>query len=51
MIRKSFWTALGVVFIAIVGLVIWIRHGEFWDIDACLDSGGAWDYAAKQCRR
>jgi hypothetical protein len=25
-------------------------YGEFWKIDACLDSGRAWDYSAKECR-
>ena len=31
-------------------LGLWVRHGEFWAVDACLDSGGAWDYEAKECR-
>jgi hypothetical protein len=35
---------------ALIVLLLWISYGEFWKIDACLESGGAWDYSAKACR-
>jgi hypothetical protein len=35
---------------ALILLILWIRYGEFWKIDACLDSGRAWDYSVKECR-
>ena len=51
MISRGWLLCLGVIFVAVVGLALWIRHVQFWSIDHCLDSGGAWDYAAKECRR
>ena len=51
MIGKGWLLSLGIIFIGVVGLALWIRHGQFWAIDSCLDSGGVWDYAAKECRR
>ncbi|HET7576962.1 MAG TPA: hypothetical protein VFK19_10435 [Sphingomicrobium sp.] len=50
MIRRAIPLFLGVIFIGAVGLILWMRYGEFWKVDACLDSGGAWDYSAKECR-
>jgi len=50
MTECRWFLAAGIVFIGIVGLLLWMRHGEFWAIDSCLDSGGAWDYSAKVCR-
>ena len=51
MTRNRAMFAAAVAFIGVIGLTLWLRNGEFWAIDACLDSGGAWDYAAKECRR
>lgn len=50
MSRQATLLFLAVVFIGAVGFMLWIRHGEFWKIDACLDNGGAWNYSAKECR-
>ena len=50
MTRRSCLLALFFVAILLVALILWIRHGEFWAIDSCLDSGGAWDYATNICR-
>jgi hypothetical protein len=50
MIRRSCLLILAIIFIGVVGLILWIRHGEYWAIDSCLDSGGAWNYATKECQ-
>lgn len=47
--RGAILLTASAVFIMVVGLVLWIKHGEFWKIDGCLDSGGAWNYATKEC--
>jgi hypothetical protein len=31
-------------------IALWVRYGQFWAIDGCLDSGGAWDYAGDKCQ-
>jgi hypothetical protein len=41
-------TAAGFVVVLII-LILWINYGEFWQIDRCLDSGGAWNYSSKEC--
>jgi len=48
--RSSRIIAISLVSVAFIALALWIRYGEYWNIDACLDSGGAWDYSAKDCR-
>ncbi len=40
---------IGTLLIGAIGLLLWIRHGEFWKIDRCLDSGGAWIYSTREC--
>jgi hypothetical protein len=51
MTRRN-WILIGVAILAaVVGLLLWMRFGEFWAIDSCLDSGGVWDYAAGKCER
>jgi hypothetical protein len=47
MSRAKFILALSLI--GAVGLALWIRHGEFWTIDECLDSGGAWNYSTNEC--
>jgi len=29
--------------------VLWPRWSEFWAVDACLDSGGSYNYDTQQC--
>jgi hypothetical protein len=38
------------ILVTLMLLISWIKYGEFGKIDACLDSGGAWDHSAKECR-
>jgi hypothetical protein len=38
----------------IYAAVLFIAHdynGDFLKIDDCLDSGGAWDYGARNCKK
>jgi len=34
-----------------VALVLRVRYAEFWLIDSCLDSGGAWSETTQSCER
>ncbi|MFL6730710.1 MAG: hypothetical protein ACJ8E3_03245 [Sphingomicrobium sp.] len=46
--RKAFISVAAVATLIAV-LVLWVQYGEFWQIDGCLDSGGAWNYTSKEC--
>jgi hypothetical protein len=51
MSKQAGLIGLSLMLAGLVLLFFWIRHGVYWKIDACLDSGGAWDRSAKECRR
>ena len=50
MSRRGCLITISLLVAAIAALVLWVRFGEFWKIDACVDSAGSWDYSAKECR-
>jgi hypothetical protein len=33
----------------VAGVLLWLQWQEFWAADACLDSGGSYDYLANVC--
>lgn len=53
LLRCVRWFLLGVLsLIALLGLIVWLGDtffDNFFSIDACLDSGGAWDYKYERC--
>ena len=50
MSRRAWMISVSAAIAATVVLFLCLSYGEFWKIDSCLDSGGAWDYSAKLCR-
>ena len=50
MTRRGWVISASLVVAMLILLGLWMNYGEFWKVDACLDSGGAWDYSAKECR-
>jgi hypothetical protein len=49
MTRRRHVLGAAVIGAILAVLFLWVRYGEFWQIDGCLDSGGAWNYASKKC--
>ncbi len=49
MSRRGCLIVIGLLLAALIILLLWVRYGEFWAIDDCLDSGGAWNYETEEC--
>ena len=53
LMRGSQWFLLGLAGLLVTGYVVEhigdIFFDHFFSIDACLDSGGAWDYKYERC--
>ena len=49
MTRRGLLVSGLAVLVLLAAAVIWIRYSEFSSIDACLDSGGAWNQSAREC--
>ena len=45
------WSVVGKLLVAVPLVVLLVHYGaEFLAVDACLDSGGVYDYAQARCR-
>jgi hypothetical protein len=51
MTKRNVLISAGVLVAVLGAICLWVRYSEFWSIDACLDSGRAWNYATGACRR
>ena len=51
MTRRRWFAAATVVLTLLAAAAWWVTNGEFWAIDSCLDSGGAWNAAEAKCER
>jgi hypothetical protein len=38
------------LFVLLAAAAVWFLNSEWMDIDRCLDGGGRWDKASKQCQ-
>ena len=50
MTKRRWVIGASLIVSTLILLGLWMSYGEFWKIDACLDSGSAWNYSAKECR-
>ena len=44
---RSLWSV--VILLCLLGALLWPRWWHFWEVDGCLDAGGAWDEAYERC--
>ena len=47
--KRRIGFALCAAVIVAVAIIMWPRTKQFLDVDACLDSGGRYDYALSAC--
>lgn len=47
--KRKVLIGLSLLAIVAVAIALWPRAKHFFDVDSCLDSGGAYDYKLGQC--